>query len=333
MIPVTEPAGVSVIIPVYNESGNLEILCHRTLDILRAMDRPHEILFVNDGSLDGSSEELDRLASAHPGVRVLHLRRNFGQTAAMMAGIDHALHEILVPMDGDLQNDPADIPRLLAKLDEGYDVVSGWRRSRQDGFLRVLLSRVANRLISMISGVRLQDYGCSMKAYRREALDTVRLYGEMHRLIPIYADWNGARVTEMEVNHHPRVNGRSKYGMGRIPKVMLDLLVVTFLRRYAEKPIYIFGGIGLLAFLSSFAILALAFGYKLFAGVSLIQTPLPLLAGLAFVTGIICFLMGLQTELIARTYHESQDKRTYVVRGTPGLKSCAASREFGDKAA
>ncbi len=333
MISTVALSGVSVIIPVYNESGNLEILCRRTLEILRSINRPHEILFVNDGSRDGSSEELDRLAATETGVRVLHLRRNFGQTAAMMAGIDHALYHILVPMDGDLQNDPADIPRLLAKLDEGYDVVSGWRKSRQDGRIRVFLSQIANRLISSISGVHLQDYGCSMKAYRREALDTVRLYGEMHRLIPIYADWNGARVTELEVNHHPRVKGHSKYGMWRIPKVMLDLLVVTFLRRYAEKPIYVFGGIGILAFLSSFAILALAFSYKIFAGVSLIQTPLPLLAGLAFVTGVICFLMGLQTELIARTYHESQNKRTYVVRGTPAFQSCAASREFGDKAA
>jgi dolichol-phosphate mannosyltransferase len=333
MISTTNRQGVSVIVPVFNEVGNVSLLCERTLHALIATGRPHEILFVDDGSRDGSAEELDRLAAQEPAVRVLHLRGNFGQTAAMMAGFDHAVHDILVPMDGDLQNDPADIPLLIAKLEEGYDVVSGWRKRRQDGFLRVFLSRVANRMISLLSGVRLQDYGCSMKAYRREALDTVRLYGEMHRLIPIYADWNGARVTEVPVNHHPRTIGTSKYGMGRIPKVMLDLLVVTFLRRYAQKPIHIFGGIGLLAFASSFAVLMLAFYYKIFLHVSLIQTPLPLLAGLAFVTGVICFLMGMQTEMIARTYHESQNKRTYIVRGTPAKTTCAPSPEFGDKAA
>lgn len=330
--PVFDPPGVSVIIPVFNEAENLALLCERTVQALETLRRRYEILFVNDGSRDESALVLNQLRRAYPAVRVLHLRRNFGQTAAMMAGIDHARFGILIPMDGDLQNDPAEIHKLVSKLDEGYDVVSGWRANRHDKFLRVLLSKAANGLISAISGVRLHDYGCSMKAYRREALDAVRLYGEMHRLIPIYADWNGARVTEIPVAHHPRIHGKSKYGMGRIFKVVLDLLVVMFLQRYGQKPIYVFGGIGLLSFLSSFAVLALSFCYKFFWGKSLIETPLPVLAGLAFVTGVMCILLGLQTELIARTYHESQNKRTYTVRD-PEPETCAPLQEFGDKAA
>ena len=246
---------------------------------------------------------------------MLNLARNYGQTAAMMAGIDHASGRIIVPIDADRQNDPNDIPRLLDELEKGYDVVSGWRKDRKDArFRRNLVSRLANRLISRLSGVYLHDYGCSLKAYRREVLQDVRLYGEMHRFIPIYASWQGGRVTELPVKHHARVAGSSKYGLGRVLKVMLDILVVKFLDRHLTKPIYIFGGAGLvflaIAFLSGFYALWL----KIVEGVSFISTPLPLLVTLTFITGVMSMLMGLLAEMLVRTYYESQGKKTYVVK-------------------
>ncbi|MDF1815366.1 MAG: glycosyltransferase family 2 protein [Verrucomicrobiales bacterium] len=316
-------SGVSVIVPIYNEEENLQDLYNSLTDVLSTLDKEYEILLVNDGSSDDSGRVIDQLEKFHSPVRGIQLRRNFGQTAAMMAGIDHARYDILVPLDGDLQNDPADIPLLLNKLNEGYDVVSGWRKTRKDAYHRVLLSNVANWLISKISGVSLHDYGCSMKAYRRKALETVRLYGEMHRLIPIYAHWNGARVTEIPVRHHPRTRGVSKYGLSRIFKVMLDLLVVMFLHRYGQKPIYIFGGIGLLSLGSSFVIGLVAVWFKFFGGKSLIETPLPVLSGTAFVTGVMCILLGLSTEMLTRIWHESQNKTTYAIKTTNLHHSCA----------
>ena len=220
-----------------------------------------------------------------------------------------------MPMDGDLQNDPSDIGRLLAKLEEGFDVVSGWRKDRKDAaFKRNLPSRLANDLISKVSGVRLHDYGCSLKAYRRDVLDGVKLYGEMHRFVPIYAAWNGARVGEIEVTHHPRVHGESKYGLERVVKVVLDLLVVKFLFRYAGKPIYLFGGFGLISFGVATLVLAWAAWLKLFEGISFIQTPLPILAVILFAIGVVSLLMGLLAEMVNRTYHESQSKPVYRVR-------------------
>lgn len=310
---------VTVTVPIYNEEDNIAPLYARTVEAMDALGRTWELILVNDGSRDHSAERLDRIARDDDRVRVIHLSRNHGQTAAFMAGLDHARGEIIVPMDGDLQNDPADIGRLLAKLDEGYDVVSGWRRNRQDHALRRNLpSRLANRLISRVSGVHLHDYGCSLKAYRREVLDGVKLYGEMHRFVPIYAAWNGGRVGELEVSHHPRIHGESKYGLERIVKVVLDLLVVKFLFRYANKPIYIFGGFGLLALLLSFGFATWALGLKFIAGTSLIQTPLPLLAVLLFAVGIISILMGLLAEMVNRTYHESQAKSVYRVARIAG---------------
>jgi glycosyltransferase involved in cell wall biosynthesis len=236
-----EPTGVaslSLVIPVYNEVDSLVELCESVTDVFHCMPEPFEIIFVDDGSTDGSAELLAQLAEQESSIKVIRLRRNFGQTAAMMAGIDQASGDVIVPMDGDGQNDPSDIPRLLDKIAEGYDVVSGWRRERKDKrFSRVLISKIANTLISKISGVPLHDYGCSLKAYRRESIESVRLYGEMHRFIPIYASWQGARVTEIPVNHRPREHGKSNYGLERIVKVMLDLLVVQFLGRYETKPI------------------------------------------------------------------------------------------------
>ena len=305
---------ISVTVPVFNEVDSILPLHARVSAVLAGIGRPWEMIFVNDGSTDGSTAILDKLAEMDPNVKVVHLRRNYGQTAAMMAGIDYASGDIIIPMDGDLQNDPADIPNLLAKLDEGYDVVSGWRRERKDAlFTRKLPSWFANRLISAISGVPLHDYGCSLKAYHRAVIKDVRLYGEMHRFIPIYASWHGARVTELPVRHHARVFGKSKYGLERTVKLVLDLIVVKFLATYAQKPMYLFGGIGLLCFGVSLASGIWAVFLKLVEGTSFIQTPLPLLVVMTAITGAMCILMGLLAELVTRTYHESQDKAIYSV--------------------
>jgi glycosyltransferase involved in cell wall biosynthesis len=240
----------------------------------------------------------------------------------MMAGIDFASGDVIIGLDGDLQNDPADIPRLLEKLAEGYDVVSGWRRNRKDTALRRNLpSRIANWLISGISGVKLHDYGCTLKAYRKDTMKGVRLYGEMHRFIPIYAAWQGGKVTEIPVNHLPRIHGDSKYGLERIVKVVLDLMVVKFLASYATKPIYVFGGFGLLSIAVSFASVVWALYLKFFESKSFISTPVPLLAVLAFITGVMSILMGLIAEIIMRTYYESQGKSVYLVKDTINLPS------------
>jgi glycosyltransferase involved in cell wall biosynthesis len=303
---------ISVVIPVYNEQDNVGELHERLDRVLDASDA--EFIFVDDGSSDDTFARLRDIAQRDKRVRVIRFRRNFGQTAALSAGIDHARGEIIVPMDGDLQNDPNDIPRMLAKLDEGYDVVSGWRKNRQDSFQRRLPSIIANRLISWISGVRLHDYGCSLKAYRKDVIEDVRLYGEMHRFVPIYASWQGARVTEMVVEHHARTHGKSKYGFERIIKVVLDMIVVKFLSSYSTKPIYVFGGFGLFAlFMSAFTftwmIYLKAIGYADF-----VQTPLPLVTVMFLLVGCLSVLLGLVAELSIRTYYESQDKRTYSIK-------------------
>jgi len=305
---------VTVTVPLYNEAENIPILYERIRGAMNALGQRWELILVNDGSTDGSAAMLDDLAAKDPQVTVVHFRRNFGQTAAFMAGLDYARGRIIVPMDGDLQNDPADIAKLLAKLDEGYDVVSGWRKDRKDNAMRRNLpSRIANRIISRVSGVPLHDYGCSLKAYRREILEGVKLYGEMHRFVPIYASWNGARVTEMEVTHHPRLHGESKYGLERVIKVVLDLLVVKFLFRYSGKPIYIFGGFGFFSIFLGAITGVWALVLKLFFGVSLIQTPLPLLTVFLGAIGVLSVLMGLLAEMLNRTYHESQGKSVYRV--------------------
>ena len=306
----TASVSISVIVPVYNEELNVDELHDR---LTRVLDRSAEIIFVDDGSTDGTPARLRTIAETNPAVRVVRFRRNFGQTAALSAGIDHARGRVIVPIDGDLQNDPADIPRLLAKLDEGYDVVSGWRVHRKDPFHRRLPSIIANRLISWLSGVRLHDYGCSLKAYRRSVLKDVRLYGEMHRFVPIYASWQGARVTEMPVNHHPRTRGKSNYGIERTLKVILDLIVVKFLSSYATKPIYIFGGFGVVSFLMSFAAFLLMIYFKVTGQKSFIETPLPLVVVMFLLVGSLSLLLGLVAELTVRTYYESQGKRTYAL--------------------
>lgn len=322
----TAPAGpapeLSVFLPVYNEEGNLRPLATKLTEHLGALGRSWEVVFVDDGSSDASFEILRELASGEPRFKVVRFRRNYGQTAAMAAGIQAARGEILIPMDADLQNDPADIVQLLAKLDEGFDVVSGWRKQRQDAAItRNLPSRVANSLISWVSGVRLHDYGCSLKAYRREVLADVKLYGEMHRFIPIYASWVGARVAEIPVTHHARVSGQSKYGLNRIFKVILDLMVVKFLSSYATKPIYVFGGAGLVSILGSLGSGSLAVWLKLTGRGDFIQTPLPLLTVTLFMIGVQLILLGLIAEMLTRTYHESQGKATFTVRQTLNLEA------------
>jgi dolichol-phosphate mannosyltransferase len=309
---------LSLFLPVYNEEENLLRLNEKIFEAMERIGHTFEVIYIDDGSADRSLELLKEFAARDSRVRVIAFRRNYGQTAAMAAGIDAARGEVLIPMDADLQNDPADIERLLAKLDEGYDVVSGWRKNRQDAMLtRTLPSRLANGLISKISGVRLHDYGCSLKAYRREVLKDVQLYGEMHRFIPIYASWAGARVTEIPVAHYPRTAGKSKYGLSRTVKVIFDLVTIKFMASYLTKPLYIFGWAGMLAFLISLFSAIFAFLMK-FADwpkhADFIQTPLPVLAMVMLVLGIQLFLMGLIAEMVVRTYHESQGKPIYTIK-------------------
>lgn len=306
---------ISVLVPIYNESGNIIPLATALTDVMGRLGRPYEIILVDDGSKDASFAEITEATQRFPHISALRFRRNSGQTAAMMAAIDEAKGEILIPIDADLQNDPEDIPRLIAKLEEGYDVVSGWRFNRQDAKVkRVFLSRVANALISKISGVHLHDYGCSLKAYHRDVIKDVQLYGEMHRFIPIYAAWQGARWTEIAVNHRPRTVGNSKYGMNRIFKVLLDLVLIVFLERYFTKPGYFFGGFGFGLLATSFLCGMAAVALKLINGTSFIMTPLPLLTLILFVTGLMFILMGILAEMIVRTYYESQGKRAYTVK-------------------
>ena len=305
---------ISVVIPLFNEEENVRALLDELFAELGKLGRTCEVICVDDGSRDRTFEELARIAQVRPELRVIRFRLNFGQTAAMSAGIEAARGDVIVPMDGDLQNDPADIARLLRELDAGYDVVSGWRRDRQDReFGRKLPSRIANRLISSISGVRLHDYGCSLKAYRRDVLRDVKLYGEMHRFIPIYASWQGAKVTEMVVNHRARRAGKSKYGLSRTFKVVLDLMVVKFLASFATKPIYVFGGFGFLSFACALLAFLWALYYKLAGLKDFVQTPLPLVTVMFTLVGALSLLMGLLAELVIRTYYESQNKRPYLV--------------------
>ena len=306
---------ISVLIPVFNEGQNISLLYEEVVSVLRRIDRGYEVIFVDDGSSDDTLEQLKMISQKDPNVKVLSLSRNFGQTAALTAGIDFSKGKIIVLMDGDLQNDPEDILLLLQKIEEGYDVVSGWRKSRKDPFLtRRFPSIVANKIISLIGGVRLHDYGCTLKAYRRDVLKNIRLYGEMHRFIPIYAKWIGARVAEIPVRHHPRRFGSSKYGMSRVFKVILDLMVVKFLVSYSQKPIYVFGGMGLLMILGAFLSGGYAIYLKLLKGVSFILTPLPLLCVLLLVLGSLSILMGFLAEILTRTYYESQGKSTYQIK-------------------
>jgi glycosyltransferase involved in cell wall biosynthesis len=311
---------LSLVIPCYNEEDSIPELLAKldeSLKALAALGHTVEVLLVDDGSRDKTPELLRAATAGRPQLRVIRFARNFGQTAAMAAGFDAARGDVVVPLDADLQNDPADIPMLLAKLDEGYDVVSGWRRERKDAMVtRRFPSWAANAFISRLSGVRLHDYGCTLKAYRRSVLSGVHLYGEGHRFIPIFAAQQGARVTEVVVRHHPRRRGATKYGLGRVPNVFLDLLLVQFLWKYGTKPMHVFGKFGLanlglsfLSFATAVYLKYLYWGHKPF-----VETPLPLLCIMFFLIGCLSILMGLLAEVTMRTYYESQRAATYVVR-------------------
>lgn len=313
----TAPSQValSVILPVYDEEENLVPLHTSLTRVLGQAGRSYEILYVDDGSRDGSFSTLACLARDDSQVKVIRLRRNFGQTAALAAGIDHARGEVVVTLDADLQNDPEDIPRLLRKLDEGYDVVSGWRKDRHDPWLtRRLPSALANRLIAWATGVHIKDYGCTLKAYRREVFQNVRLYGEMHRLLPAYVAWAGASVTEIPVKHRPRLHGRSKYGLSRTVKVLLDLLTIKFLSGYSTKPIYVFGIAGMLSIVASVLAGAFVLYQKFFEDIYAHRNPVLLMAVFLGLVGFQFILMGLLAEISVRTYYESQGKTIYAIR-------------------
>ncbi len=307
---------LSLVIPVYNEEASLPLLYDAIEKALKPLKQQWEVIFVDDGSRDKSLDVLRSLAETNPNhVRVLVFRRNFGQTAAISAGIDHARGETIVLLDADLQNDPADIPRLLSKLEEGYDLVSGWRKDRKDNRLtRTIPSNIANWLISTVTGVHLHDYGCTLKAYHRDVLGGFRLYGEMHRFIPVFAHSVGARIAEIPVSHHPRKFGRANYGLDRTVKVILDLFTVKFLLEYSHKPIRLFGGAGSGLMLLGMVDLAYVFIRRTFFGVPASTSPLLLIGVMLFILGFQSILMGLIAELLARTYHESQQKPTYTLK-------------------
>ena len=313
---------LSVVVPLLDEQDNLRPLHEQITKALEGR-YSYEIIFIDDGSTDASFATLKELHDSDPRIRVIRFRKNFGQTAALSAGFVHARGDVVVALDADLQNDPADIPMLVTKLEEGYDVVSGWRKKRHDKALtRRLPSKMANWLISRVTEVYLHDYGCTLKAYRREILEQIGLYGEMHRFIPAIASWSGAKIAECEVNHRPRTAGKAKYGLGRMSKVVLDLMTVKFLGSFSTKPIYVFGGLGLFT-----ALMAILFGWivvyqKLARGTDMSGNPLFLLSAVLIITTVQFILMGLLAELLVRTYHESQNRPTYVIKEVLEASDC-----------
>ena len=313
---MSTPLDLSVVVPLYNEEESLPYLVEQLTDALRPSGERFELVLVNDGSSDRTAEVLEQLSHEVPELVAVLLRKNYGQTAAMAAGFDVAQGDVIVSLDGDLQNDPADIPMLLAKLREGYDLVSGWRHQRQDAALqRKLPSRIANRLIGRVTGVKLHDYGCSLKAYRREVLSDMRLYGELHRFLPALAFIEGARITEVKVNHRARQYGSSKYGIDRTFRVLMDLLTVWFMKRFLTRPMYVFGFGGLIAMLGSLLASTYLLAVKLMGG-DIGNRPLLTLAVVLGLAGIQLFCFGLLGELLIRTYHESQGRPIYRIRET-----------------
>lgn len=312
---MTKKPYLSVIIPFYNEVENIEELLKRVFEVLRGMGISFEVIAVDDGSSDGSTELLKRLKGNFKELRVVVFRRNFGQSAAMTAGFDLSRGKIVVTMDGDLQNDPRDIPRLVEAIEEGYDVVTGWRKDRKDALIsRLLPSKVANWIIGKATGVRLHDYGCSLKAYRQEVAKNLLLYGDLHRFIPVLAELQGARIKEVVVTHHPRTRGKSKYGIGRTYRVLLDLILMLFFQKFATRPLQFFGLTGGIMFFFGLIIETYLAYIKLFLGKDIGNRPLLLLGILLFLSGLILFGIGLLAELIIRTYYEASGKRIYAIR-------------------
>jgi glycosyltransferase involved in cell wall biosynthesis len=308
-------ADVSLLIPLYNEEACVEALIDKIYSVLGKLDKSCEVIIVNDGSTDRSAQNLETALNKFPNLKVVTFRRNYGQTSALAAAIANSSGRILVPLDADLQNDPEDIPALLNKLEEGFDVVSGWRKQREDTFLtRILPSKIANFFISIISGVKLHDYGCTLKAYRREVLDEVELLGEMHRFIPVLASWKGARVTEMEVAHHPRKAGKSKYGLGRTLKVILDLITLKFLGSFLTKPIYVFGGSGFALMAISFFVAMFTLYQKIAQGSYVHRNPLFVIAIFFGLAGLQLVMIGLLGEVLSRIYFQTSNKKPYVVK-------------------
>ncbi len=310
---------ISIVVPLYNEEDNIAELFNDIISVVEKNDLNYELILVDDGSTDNTvANLLNEQKEYDPDgkrIKIIQFRRNYGQTAALTAGFDQANGQVVIPMDGDLQNDPADIPLLLEKMKEGYDVVSGWRKNRKDKALsRKLPSKIANWVIGKITGVHLHDYGCTLKAYHSEVISHMHLYGEMHRFIPAIAKWSGANVTEIPVNHRPRIHGKAKYGLGRTWKVILDLITIKFLGTFSNRPIHIFGGLGLLSMIMSFLTAFYMIYLKLTQHIDMDRSPLPVLAAMLMMMAVQFMLMGLLAEMQCRIYHESQNKPTYVVR-------------------
>ncbi|NJN22211.1 MAG: glycosyltransferase family 2 protein [Leptolyngbya sp. RL_3_1] len=317
--PLLQPAvaniALSIVVPIYNERDSIPALVSVIQASLEKLAIPYEIICVDDGSKDGSADLLRDYAQQDRNLTALLLRRNYGQTPAMAAGFDHAKGDVIITMDGDLQNDPADIPKLLEKLNEGYDLVSGWRKYRQDNKVtRLLPSQIANWLISLVTEVKLHDYGCSLKAYRREVVQDMNLYGELHRFLPALAFIEGARIAEIPVNHHARKFGSSKYGLGRTFRVVMDLMTVYFMKRFLTKPMHVFGSLGMISAVSGIGLGVYLTLVKILAGQDIGDRPLLILAVVLFLTGIQLFSFGLLAELLMRTYHESQKRPIYRIR-------------------
>lgn len=307
---------LSIVLPIYNEEGNIKELYQKLTQIILPLNKSYEIIFTDDGSTDNSFKLLKDIAANDQGVKVIKFRRNFGQTAALAAGINEANGELIITIDSDLENDPADIPKLLQKIDEGYDIVSGWRKNRwqEKKFTKKLTSTIANWLTRKISGVDIHDLGCTLKVYKSEIIKGVKLYGEMHRFIAILAYWQGGKMCEIEVNFQPRKYGKSRYGLERILKVFLDLVTIKYLSSYSTKPIYFFGKAGFYSFILGFITFLLALYFKFFLGASFIQTPLPTLTVLFIIIGIQFILIGLVADLVMRNYYETQGKPIYLIK-------------------
>jgi len=328
--PSHYPLDLSVVVPIYNEVESLPRLVEAIADALKDTSLRYELICVDDGSRDGSTELLKQLARERPELRAVILRRNYGQTPAMAAGFDQACGRVVVTLDGDLQNDPADIPLLLDKLEEGYDLVTGWRQKRQDNaIVRLLPSKIANWLIRRITGVYVRDYGCSLKAYRAELVADMNLYGELHRFLPALAFIEGARITELPVRHHARQFGSSKYGIDRTFRVVMDLLTIFFLKKFLTRPMHVFGLLGLISLLVGLVIGGYLSYIKLFLGASIGDRPLLILAVVLVLAGVQLFSFGLLAELLMRTYHESQGRPIYRVREIVGWEEGKGNGEWG----